>query len=44
MRSSLWRPEDQQGEVCSTRGLALYTRPSPTAVAAMALARQQGGL
>lgn len=37
-RRSLWRAEEQQPEVCSTRGVALYSRPSAQAVAAQALA------
>lgn len=36
-RRSLWRAEEQQPEVCSTRGVALYARPSAQDVAAQAL-------
>jgi hypothetical protein len=31
--STLWDAGEQQPEVCSTRGLALYTCPQPQAVA-----------
>jgi len=30
---SLWKQEEQQPEVCNTRGVALYSRPSAQAVA-----------
>ncbi|KAG2485595.1 hypothetical protein HYH03_015659 [Edaphochlamys debaryana] len=31
---ALWRPEERLAEVCNTRGVALYTPPSPAGVAA----------
>lgn len=37
VRRALWKAEEQQGEVCNTSGLALYTRPRPESVAALAL-------
>ncbi len=33
VRSTLWSAQDQQREVCSTRGVAQYVRPRPDMVA-----------
>ena len=31
--SSMWRPQDVSAEVCNTRGVAVYVRPTPAQVA-----------